>query len=141
MVKKLTGHRHADHTVATDGVVRVSFAGMAENRYVSDQVKVFMDCCQGDSSYQDQNTEQQSMIVISSNCLIESQLTEIAIKGNQNFRFTDDLVTLLVEGLSQSKISLITLSLTHHRINDVGFIQLCRLILVILLPFKGDDPH
>jgi hypothetical protein len=105
---------------------------MAEggNRYVSDQVKLFMDRCQGDRSYQENNTEQQSMIVISSNRLIESQLTEISIKGNQNFRFNDDLVTLLVEGLTQSSISLTTLSLTHHRINDVGFIQLCRLILV-----------
>jgi hypothetical protein len=102
------------------------------NRYVVDQAKVYMDSCQEDKSYQSEDSEQQSMIVITSNNLIESQLTEISIKGNKNFRFTDDLVTLMVEGLTKSNISLTTLALTHHRINDVGFIQLCRLILVWL---------
>jgi hypothetical protein len=109
----------------------VSRARMGEaNRYVVDQAKVYMDNCQDDKSYRSEDSEQQSMIVITSNNLMESQLTEITIKGNKNFRFTDDLVTLMVEGLIKSNISLTTLALTHHRINDVGFIQLCRLILV-----------
>lgn len=100
------------------------------NRYINDQVKLFMDNCQEDSLYSSNNTEQQSMIVITSNILILSQLNEIIIKGNNNLRLNDDLVTLMIEGIIKSNITLNTLSLTHHRINDVGFIQICRLILV-----------
>lgn len=100
------------------------------NRYVTDQVKVYMDICQEDKLYKDE-TEQQSMIVITSNSLILTQLNEITIKGNNNLRLNDDLITLMIEGIIKSNINLTTISLTHHRISDVGFIQICRLILVI----------
>lgn len=105
---------------------------MDSNRYIAEQIKFYTDSCQSVDLYNENDNEHQSMLVLTSNLLMETQLTEIQIQGNRNFRFTDDLVTIMVEGLIANNISLTTLILTHHRINDVGFIQLCRLILVIL---------
>lgn len=107
----------------------------AGNRYVVEQAKLYAENCQVAKSSdneedRDMAMEERAMIVLTSNNLMASQLTEITIQGNKEFRFTDDLVTLMVEGLIKSSISLASLALTHHRINDVGFIQLCRLILV-----------
>ena len=106
------------------------------NRYITDQVKVYINNCEEESSSSSSSSSLpllQSMIVISSNSLIQSQLLEISIKGNSNFRFNDEIITFMIENLIKSNISLCSLFITHHNISDVGFIQICRLILVFAL--------
>ncbi len=117
------------------------------NRYVTDQVSFLIEIFQSDlSNYEERSREReneserselQSMIILLSNSLITTQLQEIQIKGTINFRFNDDLIGFFVEGLIKSQISLVSLSLSHHRINDIGFIQLCRLILVSLIHYSS----
>jgi len=98
------------------------------SRYISDQAKAYAEYCQADEEYKE-GADQQAMIGMTFKALLSSQLSEIVIGGSNTFRFTDSLITLMVNAILSTQLSLSSLSLTHHRISDVGLIQICRLIL------------
>ena len=99
------------------------------NRYITDQAKTYVANCQDEEQYQE-TTNFHAMLHFTSNALILSELSEISIRGSSNFRMDDETATVMVGGILTSKISLTSLVLTHHRIMDIGMIQICRLILV-----------
>lgn len=101
------------------------------NRYITDQASAYASNCQEEEQYVE-SSEFHGMLHFSANSLILSELSEINIRGCAEFRLTDETVTVMVGGILRSKISLTSMILTHHRIMDVGMIQLCRLILVTI---------
>ena len=72
-----------------------------------------------------------------------SNLTTIDIGGSSSFRLHDMHVTFIVEAVQRSYIKLMHLRLKHHRITDLGLVQLCKLVLVYsfcLYPIHSTPP-
>ena len=72
----------------------------------------------------------QAMVETVEISLRKSNMASISIKGNADFRFTDDLVIVLVEALVRCNFALEALRLRNHRLTEGGVIQICQLILV-----------
>lgn len=98
------------------------------SRYITDQVKSYADGCQEEEQYEE-TVDFHAMLHFTTKSLILSELSELTIRGSSEFRFSDESVTVMVGGILKSKLSLASLVLTHHRIKDIGMIQICRLIL------------
>lgn len=97
----------------------------AEN-HTEEELKRFISSCEEIGGSSDETLK---MVNEVSRRLVVTNLDSLSIDGSEYFRFTDELVHVMTESLLVCKISLRGLSLRHHRITDVGAVEICQLIL------------
>ena len=99
-----------------------------------DEIQAFIDAFQSQCDENKERIEGEVQLPVIKEsvpkALSVSNLAAIEISGTKDIRFTDNDIAILVNSLIGAKISLEALVLKHHRITDVGLIQICQLILV-----------